>query len=415
MGTPDVRSSRDSTGPVRRSVLQPLRGAGLPGRRPRPRGRSAGVPRGLRGLRGGAGGGLPAAARARCRVPRGQLRGGHRVRADRLRLRLHRRRRQRLRPDRLRLHLRPHLARVRGVDAHPAHRAPRDPRRRRHALGARLDAGPQRLLVGVPRRRRPPAARRHLRRRRRVLHPLRAAVDPAGRPLRRRRDPRGQRRGARPSGQRRRPQRLVRPARRRRRPGGRRAGRAGLRLARPGRVDPRCGPARGLRRVGGDRLADHLPGDPPAGGTLSRPVPALQVGAAHLRRCRRLLGRRARRARRRAAGDAAVRLRAVPAAAVGLHELPLQPGLRLLLGGVLAAGAAAPARDRPVRGAGGRRGRRGVHRALRDRRRAVPRTRPGRHAPAGHRAPRRGVPDQRDALPRPPRRTARGASPAATA
>ena len=243
------------------------------------------------------------------------------------------------------------------MDANASHRAPRAHRRRRHAVGPRLPARAHRLLVGLPRGARPPDAGGRLGRRRRLLHPLGPAVDAARHPLRRRRDARGQRRRAGAAGQRRRYPRLVRPARSVRRCGHGRARAARLRLGRPRRVDPRGRAARGVR--------DHA-----RGGSSSCTSPRSPPSTETVRRGARPRGSPTM------PGAAALRLGPLPAAAVGVHELPLQPGLRVLLGGVVAAGTPAVAGPGALHRAGRRRRRRGLHRALRHRGRAVPRARP---------------------------------------
>ena len=141
-----------------------------------------------------------------------------------------------------------------------------------------------------------------------------------------------------------------------------RAGARGLRLARAGRVHARGRPAGGVRGDDRERLVDHLPGGGAAAGALARALPRLPRGdALGLRRRRRRLGGGAGAGGRRPAGRLDVRHRAVPAAAVGLLELPLQPGVRLLRGGLVADGAQAGDLARAVRGAGGRGGGRGLH------------------------------------------------------
>ena len=231
------------------------------------------------------------------------------------------------------------------MDARPPRRAAGGDRRGGRAHGARLAAGGERLPLGVPARRRVA----------RAAHGIgRAAVHPHGAPVaaldrrhagreRGRRGAAGQRRRAGRRGTRCSTSTTGRPGRSRARR---------IRLARPGRVDARGGPARAVRGDDRERLVDHVPGDGAAAGALARALPRLPRGdAVGLRRRRRRLGRRAGAGGRRSAGGLDVRHRAVPAAAVGVLELPLQPGLRLLRGRVLPdrAQAGDPVRPLPRR------------------------------------------------------------------
>ena len=312
------------------------------------------------GVRSGARGDPAAAARQRHRVHRRQLRGRDRSGRGRLRLRLRRRRRTTRSP-------RSPTTTPRHTSAEfaswmrtlPTERREND-RRGRPAPGARIHAGAQRLLVGVAARRRAPRARRRL-----------SGADViccthSGLPwisVTHRRHPRGQRRRAGPAGQRRQRRRVVR------RCSTSTTGRAGpswCHWTTTGGAGRSACAAAGLpERV--RRRPWRPAGGPPA--WKSMPPAERSRGRFQLyrRRCRsfaRQDGSGATApatARRRAAGAAAVRLGVVPAAAVALHQLPLQPGLRLLLGRLIPEGAAAEHRPGPVPGAGRRGGRRRVH------------------------------------------------------
>ena len=268
-----------------------------------------------------------------------------------LRLRLRRRARQPLRAAHVRLHAGAHVAASsrRGWRELPGELRERD-RRRRRPHGPRLAAGDQRLPVGVARRRRARAAACARAARGCCSARTRASrgsarcdgtrivnVGAIGRPAndgrtevwyavidldgRRDRARRARRRWPTTGARRRR--RCARPgcpsrsSRRSRRAGGRRAWRSSRRASAP----------------------------------AARYHVYREAMPAGLRRRRRRLGRRARARRRRPPGRLAVRHGAVPAAAVGLLELPLQPRLRLLRRRELAAGAQARAAGGALRGA----------------------------------------------------------------
>ena len=135
-------------------------------------------------------------------------------------------------------------------------------------------------------------------------------------------------------------------------------------------LDARRRAARDLRGDHRDRLVDHLPGDPAAARALPGPVPPLPLHPAlRLPPRRRRLGRdHAPGPSGRPAGGPAVRHPLLPLPAVDLHQLPLQPGLRLLRGRLLPESSRAHPAHRylPRPGRRSRAGR--VHRAVPHRR-----------------------------------------------
>lgn len=264
-----------------------------------------------------------------------QLRRGDRPGRPGLRLRVPRPAGQRLRPADLRPHPGPHQPGVRRVDGTAADRAAPAAGRRRRSPGARLAAGPQRLLVAVATSRGASRAGRRQRRRRDPVHPQRTGLAGPGRG-----QPGGQRRCAGQARQR----RAARGPLRRARPGSRRPpGRdhhPRLRLGGPSRLDAHRRPAGGVRGDDRDRLVDHLPGGTAASRTSRRPVPPLpQHPADRLHPGWWRLGRARARTRRRPPGDPAVRVNLAAEQVVALHQLPLQLALRLLRRRLLPQGA----------------------------------------------------------------------------
>ena len=322
----------------------------------------------------------PLLRRARGRVHRGQLRRRHRPRGHRLRLRLLRPARQRVRAADLRLHARRDESRLRRLDGRAADRAPRADRRRRRAHGARLDARDQRLLWESLSDEQHGARTRASGADVRALHPLRPAVAEAGR-----RHPRGQRR------------RVGRPANDGRPDiwyalldldDGERAAPSSCRWPTTGRRRPRrCArrgcPRRSPRRR--DRLVDHLPGDRAAVRAsrgryqLYRPLPGFESSRSpgptrprssttgcRWSRCS------AARCSRRGCGSTRTSTATSPA--------PTARSRRR-------RGAAARARARALQALVDEAVMRGLRRALRNRRRAVPGARHRRHARVRDRAP----------------------------